>query len=92
MDFQLDMTLGDLFFVVGCATVWLPSAMREKVFQWLCIEMERRVPVEALRVVMRENGYMKNEFCIGCNNTITDWDFGEKGSKILCDECGSING
>ena len=87
MDQKLDMTLKDLFFVVGVATNCLSGDKQEQVFQWLCAEMERRVSEESLREAMREYGYTKDENCKNCNETVKDWDFEEDGDHILCDHC-----
>lgn len=87
MDTPLDFTLRDLFFVVGIATSWLPHFTKEGVFQWLCYEMERRVPEAALREAMEEAGFIKDESCVHCNETIKGWDFEEDGEQPLCKDC-----
>jgi formylmethanofuran dehydrogenase subunit E len=87
MDTPLEMTLRDLFFVVGVATSWLPGRMKESVFQWLCSEMERRVSEELLREAMRDIGFTKFESCVKCNENVADWDFEENEGHVLCEQC-----
>lgn len=86
MDEPLEFTLRDLFFVVGYATQWLPSVTKEAVFQWLCYEMERRVPVESLRTAMQEMGFTKEERCVHCNEVVANWDF-DDGKDPICEDC-----
>lgn len=87
MDQQLEMSLKELFLVVGIATNCLDDERKERVFQWLCVEMERWVSEESLREVMQEYGYTKEESCNNCNETVLDWDFERDGNNIRCYKC-----
>ena len=57
------------------------------VFQWLCYEMERRVPVEHLREAMKEYGFTKEERCQHCNEEVKDWDFEVRSGEPTCNAC-----
>ena len=87
MDQPIEMTMRDLFFLVGCATNCLPHDRKEMVFQWLCYEMERRVSEELIREAMQEYGFTKHEHCKNCNETVLSWNFEENGDHVLCDQC-----